>query len=125
MMPLPTSSTPPLQPVLCERDDLRQLLETAAALVFDVSPNAIHKRTRGAAPVALARQVAMYLAHVVTGLNYSEVARLFRRHRTTVSYAIQLVEDLRDDPEIDTRLDILEPFCAGAIHDMIVQRSVH
>ncbi len=66
----------------------------------------------------------MYLAHVVTGLNYNEVARLFRRHRTTVAYAIRLVEDLRDDPAIDARLDILEPVCAGAINDLIVQRPV-
>ena len=60
------------------------------------------------ANIALARQTAMYLIHVVLGLSHKDVARLFKRDRTTVSYACRIVEDLREVPVEDFRLDILE-----------------
>ena len=43
----------------------------------------------------------MYLAHVVLGMRYSEIGRLFRRDRTTAAYGCALVEERRDDPAID------------------------
>ena len=60
----------------------------------------------------------MYLAHVVLSLNYSAVGRLFRRDRTTVAHAVQLVEQRRDNPAIDRLLQMLEDVCcelAGGI----------
>src|SRR5665811_1410920 len=57
---------------------------------------------------AFARQVAMYLAHVVCGLSLTEVGALFARDRTTVAHACEVVEDRRDDPQLDGRLDQLE-----------------
>jgi hypothetical protein len=120
-----SQSSPPLRwPALCQPRDLRILLETAAALAFDVPPDALRKTTRGPAAVAFARQAAMYLAHVVTGLSYSDVSRLFRRHRTTVAYAIQLVEDRRDERDIDIRLDLLESVCADAIKELVEPQPV-
>jgi chromosomal replication initiation ATPase DnaA len=53
----------------------------------------------------------MYLAHVVLSLRYSEIGRLFRRHRTTAAYACALVEERRDDPAVDRVLDTLEGLC--------------
>lgn len=50
---------------------------------------------------ARARQLAMYLAHVVLGHSLTEIARAFGRDRTTVSHACGLIEDLRDDPGFD------------------------
>jgi chromosomal replication initiation ATPase DnaA len=54
----------------------------------------------------------MYLAHVVGGLSLTEVGTLFARDRTTVAHACGVVEDRRDDPELDGRLEHLE--CAVA-----------
>jgi len=64
--------------------------------------------TRQCAPVAFARQVAMYLAHISRGLTLTEVGRCFERDRTTVAHACRMVEDHRDRPEIDLALDYLE-----------------
>lgn len=58
--------------------------------------------------VARARQIAMYLSHVVLGHSLSEVGRAFGRDRTTVSYACALVEDRRDDPAFDAEIDAIE-----------------
>ncbi len=64
--------------------------------------------TRQRAPIAFARQVAMYLAHISCGLALTDVGRCFGRDRTTVAHACQLVEDRRDDPKTDLMLDYLE-----------------
>ncbi len=58
--------------------------------------------------MASARQLAMYLAHVVGGLSLSEVGRLFGRDRTTVAHACQVVEDRRDDLTFDRAVSLLE-----------------
>ena len=62
----------------------------------------------GSARTAFARQVAMYLAHVGCGVSLTEVGHLFERDRTTVAHACGLVEDRRDDPDFDYRLNHLE-----------------
>ena len=65
-------------------------------------------RDRGEAPIALARQIAMYLMHVSYGRHYAEVGQFFRRDRTTVSHACALVEELREDPDFDNGLNRIE-----------------
>lgn len=64
--------------------------------------------SRGEADVAQARQLAMYLMHVVLGRVYLDVGRFFGRDRTTVSYACALIEDMRDDAEFDAEVSRLE-----------------
>lgn len=64
------------------------------------------KRLR--ARVAQARQIAMYLAHVVGGLSLGEVSAAFERDRTTVAYACHVVEDRRDGPMFDREINSLE-----------------
>lgn len=59
-------------------------------------------------PAARARQLAMYLAHVVHGESLTSVGLAFRRDRTTVSYACALIEDMRDDPVFDAEVSRLE-----------------
>jgi Bacterial dnaA protein helix-turn-helix len=86
----------------------RTVLEAAVAQVFGVAHGDLFKATRGRARVALARQVAMYLAHVACGLSFTEVGVLFARDRTTVAHACAVVEDRRDDPIFDRALDLLE-----------------
>ncbi len=63
---------------------------------------------RCAAPVAQARQLAMYLAHVALGLPQTEVARAFQRDRTTVAHACRRIEDLRDVEIFDVEVSRLE-----------------
>jgi chromosomal replication initiation ATPase DnaA len=89
-----------------------RLLQVATASAFGVPVDEMRARSRRAAGVAFARQSAMYLAHVVLGLNYSATGSLFRRDRTTAAHACQRVEDRRDDPEIDRLLQMLEGVCS-------------
>ena len=86
-------------------------MEAATAAVFAVPVDELRAPSRRAPAVAFARQCAMYLAHVVLGLRYSEIGRLFRRDRTTAAYACALVEERRDDPAIDRMLHTLEDLC--------------
>ncbi len=63
---------------------------------------------RGDARLALCRQTAMYLAHVVGQLSLNELAILFERDRSTVSHACINIEDRRDSPAFDVQLNYLE-----------------
>jgi chromosomal replication initiation ATPase DnaA len=86
----------------------REAIEQAVVQVFGVAYDDLHGLTRGRAKVALARQVAMYLAHVACGLSLTDTGRLFNRDRTTVAHACGVIEDRRDDPMFDRALDLLE-----------------
>jgi chromosomal replication initiation ATPase DnaA len=63
------------------------VINAAVAAAFTVPIGELHHRSRRRAPVALARQSAMYLAHVTLGLTFAEVGRVFGRDRTTAAYA--------------------------------------
>lgn len=101
---------PPLDsqahPVL--NDDLRSIIEATVAGVFDVESERLRQPTRGRANVALARQVAMYIAHVGYGLSLTDVGVLFERDRTTVAHACSVVEQRRDDPRFDAAIQLLD-----------------
>jgi chromosomal replication initiation ATPase DnaA len=86
----------------------REAIEQAVVQVFGIAYKDLRRTTRGRAKVALARQVAMYLAHVGCGLSLTETGRLFERDRTTVAHACGVIEDRRDDPIFDRALDLLE-----------------
>jgi hypothetical protein len=93
----------------CSRGPVpREAIERAVTQVFGVAHDDLRRTTRGRAKVALARQVAMYLAHVGCGLSLTETGRLFGRDRTTVAHACGVIEDRRDDPVFDRALDLLE-----------------
>jgi hypothetical protein len=55
----------------------------------------------------MARQMAMYLAHVAFRLSFTQVGQLFGRDRTTVAHACGVIEDLRDDHILDRALTVL------------------
>ncbi len=63
---------------------------------------------RRGAELARARQVAMYLAHVVGRLTLNEVAEYFGRDRSTVSHACINVEDSRESPMLEMQLEYME-----------------
>ncbi len=63
---------------------------------------------RGDAQVAMARQTAIYLAHVVGQLSTNELAGLFDRDRSTVSHACNNIEDRRDSPIFNLQIEFME-----------------
>lgn len=65
-------------------------------------------RSRGHMSAARARQLAMYLSHVVLGRSLTEIGEAFGRDRTTVSYACAVIEDMRDDPAFDEEVTQFE-----------------
>jgi chromosomal replication initiation ATPase DnaA len=98
----------PIEQVCRSTPQSREAIEQAVVQVFGVGRDDLHRLSRGRAKVALARQVAMYLAHVACGLTLTDTGRLFGRDRTTVAHACGVIEDRRDDPLFDRALDLLE-----------------
>ncbi len=95
-------------PNLVPRPELRIVVEHAVETVFGVETCDLQMSRRGTARVALARQTAMYLAHVALELTLTQVGMLFQRDRTTVAHACAVIEDRRDDPHFDRALELLE-----------------
>jgi chromosomal replication initiation ATPase DnaA len=93
---------------LPQGSDVARLVESVVASAFGVIPDAMRTASRGEAQVALARQVAIYLAHTRLRLSYSRAGAYFHRDRTTAAHACRKVEDLREDRGLDTLLDCLE-----------------
>lgn len=85
---------------------IQKLIEQCVRSVFQLPCYAIRSRARHGR-MSLARQIAMYLAHVAFSLSLTQTGRLFGRDRTTVAHACGVVEDLRDDPAIDKALTVL------------------
>ena len=87
---------------------LRPAIDRAVALVFAVPLQRLAGENRDLAPIALARQIAMYTAHITFGLTLTDVGLIYRRDRTTVRHACSLVEDRRDEVAFDRSLDLIE-----------------
>ncbi len=97
----------------------RRAIENAVSVVFGIEQKDIRLATRGCPRAALARQAAMYLAHVALRMSYTDVGLLFSRDRTTVAHGCAVVEDRRDDPRFDRVMDLLEVVACAllAAHD--------
>lgn len=102
---------------------VRRAIDPAVAAVFEVDIHDLCAATRRSPRAAFARQVAMYLAHVVCGLSLTEVGALFARDRTTVAHACEVVEDRRDDVELDGRLEHLERAVVSLIDALAWRRG--
>lgn len=83
-------------------------VDTVVARAFGVRAASLQNGLRGSARVAFARQVAMYLAHTQLGLSYAAAGARFGRDRTTASHACRVVEERREDPFIDSTIDLLK-----------------
>jgi chromosomal replication initiation ATPase DnaA len=110
-------------PMSMGKSQLRRVIDPAVAAVFEVDVHDLRASTRGSTRAAFARQVAMYLAHVVCGLSLTEVGTLFARDRTTAAHACRVVEDRRDDPELDGRLEHLERAVASLFDALFARRG--
>lgn len=103
------TSLPPTRVPSSER--ILRYVTLCVARDFELDQGALLVPTRGAPQAAFARQVAIYLAHVCFGLSFAAIGRMFHRDRTTVAYACRVIEDRRDDRELDRRLATLERMC--------------
>jgi chromosomal replication initiation ATPase DnaA len=92
-----------------------RLSETVVAAVARVPVRHLRAATRGGRPVALARQTAMYLAHVGFGFSLTRIGICFGRDRTTVRHACERIEDRRDDPALEFGLDALQAALQAAM----------
>jgi chromosomal replication initiation ATPase DnaA len=61
----------------------------------------------------------MYVAHVVLRLTMGEVGAGFGRDRTTVLHACQVIEDMRDDPEFDRVVLVIERVAFAAFRSRL------
>jgi chromosomal replication initiation ATPase DnaA len=91
-----------------ESEIVVRCLEAVVAPAFGIRPEAMQGAPRGRATEAFARQVAMYLAHTRLGLPFARVGASFGRDRTTAAHACRMVEERREDPQIDAILDHME-----------------
>ena len=87
---------------------MAHFVETLVESAFGIAESALHAPGRGAAHVAFARQVAIYLTRVRLGLSYSAAGRFFGRDRTTAAHACRVIEERREDYALDSLLDCLE-----------------
>lgn len=85
-----------------------RLAALVCADLLSVELSDIYSQGRGPARVALARQSAAYLAHVVLAMTYEQVGRAFGRDRTTIAHACRRIEDLRDRPAFDRLIGAAE-----------------
>lgn len=93
-----------------ERSDEKVLwvVEAIVAASLRLPAARLHANSRCPAPVAFARQIAMYISHVWLKQPVSEVGRHFGRDRTTVTHACEVIEDRREDPDVDRLLTSIE-----------------
>ena len=76
-------------------------------------------------PAALNRQIAMYLARQVGGWSYKTIGRFYNgRDHSTVHYAVQRVEVLRENsPDLDTLLCDLKRTISEATSESSTRRQ--
>lgn len=110
----PAASAPRRGTARCVCDDVIALV----ARQKNVPIRMLTHRSRSRLPVARARQLAMYLSHVMLGRSLIEIGEAFGRDRTTVSYACALIEDMRDDPVFDDEVTQFERQIEAAMTGM-------
>lgn len=84
------------------------LASSLIAFVLRADLRAVYAPSRGTDAIAQARQIAMYLMYVTSGLSLAKVALAFGRDRSTVAHACHQVEDRRDDDAFDAWIEELE-----------------
>ena len=88
-------------------------LEAVVARAFHLPAADLLAPTRRA-DIALARQVAIYVAHVGLAETLTAAGRRFGRDRSTAAHACRRVEDRRDDPRFDGLVAGIEAAVAAA-----------
>ncbi len=79
-----------------------------ACEAYNITAGQVLRPGRSTAKISRARQVAMYLAHVVGQLSMVQVSEEFSRDRSTVAHGLHMIEDRRDSPMFDQQISFLE-----------------
>ena len=98
-----------------------RLAEVTTVAATRIPLAGLRAASRGRKSIALARQTAMYLAHVAFGLSLTRVGICFGRDRTTVRHACALIEDRRDDPALEFGLAALETALLATMARLVEQ----
>jgi chromosomal replication initiation ATPase DnaA len=85
-----------------------EMAQAVVGHIYGVEVNEMRGATRGNPRAALARQIAMYLSHIVFRMSVTQIGEAFGRNRSTACYAVHHIEDMRDDPDVDRILRQLE-----------------
>lgn len=96
-------------------DERKRILDSLVALVcseYNQDPDTIKRNGRQKKEVSQVRQIIMYLAHVEWSLTMQQIADYFGMDRTNLRHACAKIEDMRDLPEFDTKMDELA-FASG------------
>ncbi len=87
---------------------LGDLVVELVSLVECVSRKDILAKKRGMFAISHARQLVMYLLHTSLRFSYQDVAGWMNKDRTTISHACNVIEDMRDNPALDSKLERIE-----------------
>lgn len=93
-----------------------ELVEQLVIRMLGVDRGSLQHPKRGRAPMAYARQLAIYAMHVSLGLSLTASASVYGRDRTTASHACQKIEDLRDGFHVDGLMETIETACVRWRH---------
>jgi Bacterial dnaA protein helix-turn-helix len=91
-----------------------EAMQDVLSACFSVSGRELRAQGRARAEICRVRQIGMYVAHVIAGLSMFEVGCGFQRDRSTVAYACHLIEDLRDDPDFERVILMIERIAQAA-----------
>jgi chromosomal replication initiation ATPase DnaA len=93
------------------------------AVAWDVEAQALRAPTRGEQDVALARQIAIYVAHVALGIPLMHIGMILGRDRTTARHACRVVEDRREEPAFDQRVRGIEEALSALRQEADLRRA--
>jgi len=93
----------------------------AVALEFGVTETDLIDPPRASSHLRFARQIAIYLINTVYGLNPSHIARIFAKDRSTITHALKVIEECREDPVLDLKIIHLENFLKQAPKTQILR----
>jgi chromosomal replication initiation ATPase DnaA len=91
-----------------------QRVRMLAARFCGVAARELELVERPGSQMALARQLAMYLANRVYRLSHAQTAAMFGRERDAASYACRRIEALREDPRFDWQVFEVETLLRAA-----------
>lgn len=109
----------------CRDDEAIVLCDGVIDIVcafFQVPTRELRRRGRSSLEIAQIRQIAMYVAHVILRLTMKQVGVGFSRDRTTVLHACHIVEDMRDDEELERIVGHVERIVSAAFYMQRVTR---
>ena len=95
------------------KEDLRRHAQYNLVLSFVASahrtrPEFLLASVRGSKHLSDARHITNYLAHIVYGMNFTDISHMAARDRTSIAHGCNRVEDLRDLAEHDRALYFAE-----------------